>query len=122
MESSQTPKPPTISLWRNVLYAWKKLKAVEGPAYFLILGLSLICQVAAPLIGLILPSTIVRLYQANTPWQQMVWSIFLMSFALLLLQLGKPLLQPVRLRPVFLFNHHLLQIDLFQHCNALLFC
>lgn len=89
MESSQTPKPPTISLWRNVLYAWKKLKAVEGPAYFLILGLSLICQVAAPLIGLILPSTIVRLYQANTPWQQMVWSIFLMSFALLLLQLGK---------------------------------
>ena len=34
MESSQTPKPPTISLWRNVLYAWKKLKAVEGPAYF----------------------------------------------------------------------------------------
>lgn len=89
MESSQTPKPPKISLWRNVLYAWKKLKAVEGPAYFLILGLSLICQVAAPLIGLILPSTIVRLYQANTPWQQMVWSIFLMSFALLLLQLGK---------------------------------
>ena len=49
---------------------------MEGPAYFLILGLSLICQVAAPLIGLILPSTIVRLYQANTPWQQMVWSIF----------------------------------------------
>ena len=31
MDLSKAPKPPKIPAWRNVIYAWGKLRQQEGP-------------------------------------------------------------------------------------------
>ena len=51
MDLSKAPKPPKIPAWRNVIYAWGKLRQQEGPAYFFLLPLSIVCEVAAPLLA-----------------------------------------------------------------------
>ena len=70
MDLSKAPKPPKIPAWRNVIYAWGKLRQQEGPAYFFLLPLSIVCEVAAPLLAVGLPSVVVRMYQTGSPWQQ----------------------------------------------------
>ena len=89
MDLSKAPKPPKIPAWRNVIYAWGKLRQQEGPAYFFLLPLSIVCEVAAPLLAVGLPSVVVRMYQTGSPWQTIAWTILALASALTFLNLAK---------------------------------
>ena len=93
MDLSKAPKPPKIPAWRNVIYAWGKLRQQEGPAYFFLLPLSIVCEVAAPLLAVGLPSVVVRMYQTGSPWQTIAWTILALASALTFLNLGKSFCQ-----------------------------
>ena len=93
MDLSKAPKPPKIPAWRNVIYAWGKLQQQEGPAYFFLLPLSIVCEVAAPLLAVGLPSVVVRMYQTGSPWQTIAWTILALASALTFLNLGKSFCQ-----------------------------
>ena len=93
MDLSKAPKPPKIPAWRNVIYAWGKLRQQEGPAYFFLLPLSIVCEVAAPLLAVALPSVVVRMYQTGSPWQTIAWTILALASALTFLNLGKSFCQ-----------------------------
>lgn len=104
MDPTHAPKPPKISVLRNLPYAWRKLLQLEGPSYFFLLFFSVICQVAAPLLAVILPSTVIRLYQSGAAWQEMVLTISCQALALALFQLGKTYCQTRVDRIPFLFR------------------
>ena len=108
MDSTHAPKPPKISVLRNLPYAWRKLLQLEGPSYFFLLFFSVICQVAAPLLAIILPSTVIRLYQSGAAWQEMVLTISCQALALSLFQLGKTYCQNRVEHIPFLFRLDLL--------------
>lgn len=89
MEASKAPKPPKIAAWRNILYAWGKLKQYQGPAYFFLLPLSILFEVGAPLLAIALPSAVVDLYQSGRSWQTVFTAIVVLAAALALVNLGK---------------------------------
>lgn len=104
MDLSKAPKPPKIPAWRNVIYAWSKLRQQEGPTYFFLLPLSIVCEVAASLLAVALPSVVVQMYQTSRPWQTIVWIILVLASALALSNLGKIFCQDRLTTIAFLFR------------------
>ncbi len=93
MDTSNATKPPKIAAWRNVLYAWGKLKQYKGPGYFFLLPLAALCEVGAPLLAVALPSAVVGLYQSGQSWQRIFAAIALLAAALALANLGRAFCQ-----------------------------
>lgn len=67
--------------------------AAEGPAYFFLLPLSIVCEVAALLLAWGYPAWWYGCTKTGSPWQTIAWTILALASALTFLNLGKSFCQ-----------------------------